>query len=355
MGFYSCWQPLADEDRHTALVFGFLRHAPVRLALGPWLSGVLGRSVAPEPLAPESFWPELPSIVDGQTVTIPELVFEATDERGPITVVIEVKPGSGVHTFEQISREVIDTANHHRSRRIAVVMVGADLAAPTETTAWLTRIQAEILTRSLAVEAEIAYSSFALLGEVIATAADRDPAWQSYADDVAAQLRRNGLLGYRGAPMLDDLVANGLTLKSGVEAFNRIIASARLFFLQLHQESDFIASGIQPGLGGTAATSPRMVRDGGSDWIGQPEASFKTSVILSLYSHPDLGSQSRIFIGFDLIARDSSEIQVLAGRMDYTAGQPYDTRRLAAALSSTRIESTTEVALPYVGETTSSS
>ena len=99
---------------------------------------------------------------------------------------------------------------------------------------------------------------------------------------------------------------------------------------------------------------PAHVRDGRADWIGQPEASFRTKVILSLYSHPDLDAQSRVFVGFYLIARDSSEIQLLAGRMKYTAGQPYDTRRLATALSSARIGSTTEATLPYLGKTTSS-
>jgi hypothetical protein len=33
MSFYSRWQAPVDEHRQTALVFGFLRHAPLELAL----------------------------------------------------------------------------------------------------------------------------------------------------------------------------------------------------------------------------------------------------------------------------------------------------------------------------------
>jgi hypothetical protein len=31
MKFYSIWQPLKNEDAHTALAFGFVRHAPAEL------------------------------------------------------------------------------------------------------------------------------------------------------------------------------------------------------------------------------------------------------------------------------------------------------------------------------------
>ena len=59
MSFYSRWQPLVDEDRHTALVFGFFRHAPVADALEPWLERVIGRPLKATPLRPDSFWPNL--------------------------------------------------------------------------------------------------------------------------------------------------------------------------------------------------------------------------------------------------------------------------------------------------------
>jgi hypothetical protein len=351
MGFYSQWQPLVDEDRHTALVFGFFRHAPVALGLAPWLSGVLGRPVAPHPLEPASFWPALPSTSDGQAMTVPELVFDATDSSGELKVVIEVKPGSDMHRLDQIRREALDAAERSGTARVVVVMVGADLAPPASTADWPAELAHAAASRRVAVEIETAYSSFALIGETIAAAGQTDDAWKPYADDVVAQLKRKGLLGYGGAPMLDDLEV--LTLRNAVEAFNRIIASARQFHLQLHADSRFHTSGLQPDLGAPSYTSPRMLRDGRTDQIGQPEASFKTKVILSLYTHPDLNAQTRIFVAFDLIAHESSEIQLLAGRMTYTAGQPHDTRRLAAALISPRADPSTPD-LPYIGETSSS-
>jgi hypothetical protein len=36
VSFLSRWQPLRDEDAHTALVFEFLRFAPTTVALDPW-------------------------------------------------------------------------------------------------------------------------------------------------------------------------------------------------------------------------------------------------------------------------------------------------------------------------------
>jgi hypothetical protein len=45
MKYFSGWQPLVHEDQYTALLFGFMRHAPAALALSPWLSGLFGRPV----------------------------------------------------------------------------------------------------------------------------------------------------------------------------------------------------------------------------------------------------------------------------------------------------------------------
>lgn len=351
MGFYSQWQPLVDEDRHTALVFGFFRHAPVALALRPWLSRVLGRPVEPEPLEPTSFWPALPSSGDGPTVTVPELVFDAVDARGALKVVVEVKPGSDMHRLEQIRREALDTATHSGSSRVAVVMVGADLGPTASTETWPTDLAAQAATLNPAVEVEVGYSSFALIGETITAAGWADAAWKPYADDVIAQLKRKGLLGYEGAPMLDDL--EGLTLLNAVETFNRIIASARHFYLQLHKDTGFLAKGLRHDTGGPSITAPRMLRDGGTDQITRPEATFKTKVILSLYTHSDLDTQSRIFVAFDLVPRESNEIQLLAGLMHYTAGNPLDLRRLPSALMSTHVDASWPE-LPYIGGTTSS-
>jgi hypothetical protein len=57
MTLYAIWQPLDNEDQRTALVFGFLRHAPPEHGLSPWLTDILGRRVTAKALEPEDFWP----------------------------------------------------------------------------------------------------------------------------------------------------------------------------------------------------------------------------------------------------------------------------------------------------------
>src|SRR4051812_25090075 len=123
MKLYSVWQPLNDEDQRTAMVFGFLRHAPAEHGLSAWLSGVLGREVTADPLEPEDFWPGYRSHMPECTSTQPELVFEAKDDDGPMHVVIEAKPGPGMHYEEQLVREAVDTAHEEPAQRIALVAV----------------------------------------------------------------------------------------------------------------------------------------------------------------------------------------------------------------------------------------
>ena len=315
MSFYSRWQPLLDEDQHTALVFGFFRHAPVSIALEPWLCLVLGRSVTAEPLQPRSSWPLLPSIIEGSTATEPELVFDANDASGPLKVVVEVKPGIGMQTVEQLSREIIDVATVTGATRVVLVAVDADLGASASTSDWQRQVIDRVHTHGLAVDVWIHPSPFSLIGEVIAAAGKQNPDWKPYADDVTAQLKRKGLLNYQGAPMLDDLET--LTLGDAVEAFNRITAAVRQFYLQLHQHGAFVANRLQPDSGQGDSSSPRMLRDGRTDKLHRPQNSFTSKVILSVYRHPDLQASSRLFVAFDLIARTRSEIDMLAGRWDY--------------------------------------
>jgi hypothetical protein len=71
--FFATWQPLHNEDAHTALAFGFMRHAPTEEALAPWLAEVLGREVTPEPLEHENFWPTYGSVVESSQWTEPEI------------------------------------------------------------------------------------------------------------------------------------------------------------------------------------------------------------------------------------------------------------------------------------------
>lgn len=312
MSFYSRWQPLLDEDRHTALVFGFLRHAPVGLALVPWLERVLDRPVTAEPLAASSFWPTLPSVVAGSEWTEPELVFDADDGQ-PLKVIVEVKPGYEMHELSQIAREVVDVAASSGGARAAMVMVGADLGRPASTDGWDGEVAAAAMAAGLTLETEVHYSSFALLGQVIRSAGMAHPEWHTYATDVLAQLQRKGLLGYEGAPMLDDL--EGLTRRNAVEVFNRITKAARQFFLQLHGQSSFATSGLQPELWSGNVT-PRMIRDGRSDTLTAREEWFEARLFLSLYNHAALAEGERIFIGFDLVNGSSDEIEIVTGRFE---------------------------------------
>jgi hypothetical protein len=117
MKYFSVWQRLVDEDHHTALVFGFMRHAPREAALNPWLSEVLGRPVEAESLSLMSFWPRLPSVMENTFWTEPELMFAASDPE-PLLVVVEVKPGFGGFTLDQIKHEVI-ALRRTSGRRVA--------------------------------------------------------------------------------------------------------------------------------------------------------------------------------------------------------------------------------------------
>jgi hypothetical protein len=128
MSLYSSWQPLVDENGQTALVFGFMRHAPVASALRPWLADVLGRNVSVQPIDAEHFWPRFRSIVDGYSWTEPDIVFGA-DDGGPVVVIVEAKPGPGGHTAEQLVREVIDTVHATDSQRVAMIPAGLQITA----------------------------------------------------------------------------------------------------------------------------------------------------------------------------------------------------------------------------------
>src|SRR5262249_30566750 len=144
------------------------------------------------------------------------------DDGAPLLVVVEVKPGYDMHTVDQICREIVDAANTTGLKRVACVMVGADLGRPASTDGW--ELQALELAAGLlsdAIEVEVHYSSFAALGQIATRCGLESPEWLSYAQDVNAQLARKGLLGYEGAPMFDDL--DGLTVSNAVELFNRAV------------------------------------------------------------------------------------------------------------------------------------
>jgi hypothetical protein len=312
VSFYSRWQPLVDEDRHTALVFGFLRHAPADLGLGPWLEEVLRRTVSAIALEPSSFWPNLPSVVVGSVSTVPELVFEADDGQ-PLNVIVEVKPGFGMHYIDQIAREATDVASSTGATRIAVVMVGADLGRPASTVSWDDEVAARLAAAGLDVRSELYYSSFAELGDVIRRVAAARPEWNAYATDVLHQLNERGLLGYEGAPMHDDL--EGLTRRNAVELYNRIVLAARQFYLQLQGQRTFAELGLAPVVG-QGYVAARMLRDGRSETVTQNAEWFESRIIVSRFQHESLPDTECVFIGFDLVGGASGEIEMLVGRCE---------------------------------------
>lgn len=309
MKFFSRWQPLVDEDAHTALVFGFMRHAPVKAMLEPWLTNLLGRHVTvDETLAPHDFWPNSRSLMEGRTRTEPDLVFAADDGR-PLLIVVEVKPSFGQHYVEQIVREAVDTAGDRWPARLAVIMVGADLARPAETSGW----QGELVTALRRhghghVEAELRYSSWALLGQRLRSSAVEAPEWRRYSDDVVHHLRLKGLLGYNGGPMFDDL-EGGLTVVNAVELFNRTVKVARELLLAVHAQSPFRAAGYEPFVG----SSHRMVRDGTSGTLTQAPESFEASVLLSTYRKPPWPDGAGVYIGVWLTPGEGADAHLQAG------------------------------------------
>jgi hypothetical protein len=278
---YSVWQPLDDEDQRTAMVFGFLRHAPVEHGLSRWLSEILERAVVAKPLEPEDFWPGYTSHMPNCTATYPELVFEAEDAAGPLHVVVEAKPGSGMHTTEQLAREVVDTAHEEPAPRIALIAIGADLGAPVERPQWQAAINAALAAHGPpGAAATVYYSSWARLGDRIEAAAEAVPALAVYADDVIAQMRFKGMLGYKGAPVHEDL--EDLTVLNAFELVNRSAIAARQFYRTLHTTTAFQA---------TCLTSYwnkfEMRRNGTSVSLNQDEEWFEVSMFMSTYKKPD--------------------------------------------------------------------
>jgi hypothetical protein len=334
VSFLSYWQPLKDEDAHTALVFGFLRHAPAQAALDPWLSRTLDRDVSAEPLERSCLWPIVPAVTPGFQYTEPELVLTAHDGAGELIVVVEVKPGYDMFSLEQIRREVIDVAHDRDALRVACVMIGADLARPPSTTGWLQKVleAAQIHLHRLP-DVELVYSSFAQLGQVIAECGGKLPEWSRYAADVNAQLLRKGLLGYKGAPMIDDL--EGLTVPNAVEVYNRAVRAARQFLLQLHAQSGFEELGLKPPPGWNF----RMQRDDPSQVLTEDEFSFTTTVFFSEYEskRDAFPKGARAFVAFDLLGRDGDETAILAGYASCLNMDDLAVGRFASAIRDTEL------------------
>jgi hypothetical protein len=125
--------------------------------------------------------------------------------------------------------------------------------------------------------ATVHYSSWAQLGDWIEAAAKAVPALAIYAEDVLSQMRFNGMLGYKGVPVYDDL-EGGLNIVNAFEVVNRTAVAARQFYRFLHDATGFRATGL------TSYWSKfEMRRNGTSISLNQDEQWFEVSMFLSAY------------------------------------------------------------------------
>lgn len=192
-------------------------------------------------------------------------------------MIVEAKPGYGMHREEQLVREVVDTALGEGAARIALIAVGADMGDPVDLEEWQAAVRAALDAHALTdVEAEVRYSSWAKLGRQIERCAHEVPVLRTYAHDAVAQLRFNALLGYDGGPVHDDL--EELNLTNAIVLFNRAMASARQFYLTLHDQPAFRATGLGP-----LGNSYRMLRNGASTGLSQHEELFQVTTFISPY------------------------------------------------------------------------
>lgn len=312
MKFESNWQPVRNEDAQTALVFGFLRHAGDRGPLDSWLSDMLERPVVAEPIEPTSFWPRYESEDTDQHHTEPDVVLQADDGR-PLVVIIEAKPDFGQHVAAQLAREAVDVARGEAAARIAVVPVGADLGAPADVTAWREAVEQRLQEAGLGhVEVELRYSSWARLARAIDEHAQRSGAWRTYANDVLTRLRAKGVLGYEGAPVIDDL--EGLTLPNAIEAFNRTIRAFRQLALTVHGQSAIGDLGLKPYHGGHA-----LLRDGRTTALPSYPEAFEMSVLLVAYEAADFPAGCGVF--FSGWLGDPKGLYLQVGAFHTTAGR----------------------------------
>lgn len=285
--FYANWQPPRIEDALTALVFGFMRHAPSEICLDPWLSTILRRPITTHGLELSDFWPQFDSSFEAQDRTEPDLVFDASDGE-PLVVVVECKPGYRMHNVEQLVRETVDVGKSEPTRRLALIAVGADVSPHAELQNWQLAVRSGLDDQGLGdMAVEVRHASWASLGDHVEKAATSEPIFARYASDLLQQLRLNALLGYKGAPLLDDLTE--MNLSNAVIAFNRLIASARQFFLTLHDQPSFRETGLRP-----LGRSHQMRRNGASTAVAQPEEQFQVDTLMGNYRcehwDPDFGA-----------------------------------------------------------------
>ena len=148
------------------------------------------------------------------------------------------------------------------------------------------------------------YSSWAQLGAHVQAAGTAVPTLAVYAEDVVTQLRYNALLGYKGAPVYDDL--DGLNIVNAFEVLNRSASAARQFFLLLHAQPSFHTLGLRPYW----KKSFEMRRTGTSTVLTQNEEWFHVSMFMSAYKKPAWPDGAGAYAAFSFYAEDNPLLHV---------------------------------------------
>jgi len=318
MKLYSIWQPLDTEDDRTALVFAFLRHAPIQPGLSAWLSEVLGKNVNASQLEPQDFWPQYTSHMPKHRHTVPELAFEANDGE-PLHIIVESKPGYGMHETDQLVREVVDAAHEAPAARIALIAIGADLGvSEAQCAEWQLAVDAGLRAHGPpGTVATVHYSSWAQLGKYVRACGEADQAFQRYSADVLTQLRSKALLGYDGAPALEGLDEK-LNVVNAFEVVNRSASAARQFFLLLHEQPSFAS--LRLGAYWRRNGKFEMRRTGTSTALTQDEYWFHTSMFMSAYRPADVADGYGAYVAF-YFADGSDEPKLQAGAFHTTGNE----------------------------------
>lgn len=283
----SVWQRADSEDERTALVFGFLRHAPVDVALQPLLEGILGVAVRVDPLERRHFWPAFPS---GSGRVIPDLCFPAAVAGERAMVVVEAKRTTEPHPRVQIRAEAAAAArDSSRPDLVVVLTVGSrgDIGDLTPV------VQEAVGEGVRGVHEHVPWTR---LGDFIGSVAD--PAWAVYADDVLDRLRRYGLMRDPARPTLPP----GVTPQAAVEAVNRLTLSAHDFLVDVDDRIGRPAScGLAQGQVWRTGTSEG--RDRLPVWRTQ-------GVVYGAWARRDWDDRQRVLVAVDLVAPDGPLVLV---------------------------------------------
>jgi hypothetical protein len=179
------------------------------------------------------------------------------------------------------------------------------------------------------VEVELAYSSFRDLGRAVTACAAAEPTWRLYADDVLGHLHREGIVGYDGAPMLDDL--GPLNLRSAGEAFNRAVRQARLLAQAVVADDGYRALGLP--------SQVDLLRGGNTGRISTTGASWFEHRSFLVVLRPPLapeGAGAYVLFGVDLTPPDERPAELVAGAARLSCTPPetwYHLHRRVVALS----------------------